>query len=242
MTRITNSRWAGSVFWLSANTAYEVRGVIDDPDGGGTTAGSIRTRSEPVYAVAGHTWWVASDGNDAANGDQATPFATISVAAGHAMPGDEIRLKPGIYYQTLDTPRSGTAGAFIHLSADGPGVILDGSDPAYLQRGDWRNDGGGVFSVPYTPTAERLVCVDSLERLYKQATLLALQSNANTMPQGFAVEGGRLYVKLEDLSSPIGHVMHVARINQGIVIDESDWHVHGLDVRHFGIVSGGDGV
>src|SRR5207249_84658 len=45
MTRITNNRWAGSVLWLMPNTAYEVRGVIDDPDGGGgATAGTVQTR------------------------------------------------------------------------------------------------------------------------------------------------------------------------------------------------------
>jgi parallel beta-helix repeat protein len=57
----------------------------------------------------------------------------------------------------------------------------------------------------------------------------------------WAVEGGRLYVKLEDGGSPIAHVVHVARYNQGIILD-SYWHVRGFDIRHFGTGSGGAGV
>src|ERR1051326_2948249 len=32
MTRISNSRWAGSVMWLAPNRNYQVRAVITDPD------------------------------------------------------------------------------------------------------------------------------------------------------------------------------------------------------------------
>ncbi len=242
MTRITNARWAGSVLWLQKDTSYEVRAVITDPDGGTSATGTTRTRLEPSATPTGRAWWVATNGNDANSGDPGSPLATLNAAAGRAQPGDEIRVKPGIYYQTLDTPRSGTAGAYIHLVADGPGVIIDGSDPAYLNRTDWLPHGGGIYSVPYTPTSNRLVVADSLQRLYKQANLAALQSNANGMTQGFAIEAGRLYVKLEDQSSPIGHTMHVARYNVGLYIDSSYWRVAGLEVRHFGTASGGSGI
>ena len=67
------------------------------------------------------------------------------------------------------------AGARIHLVADAPGVILDGSAPAYLHRTDWVNEGGGVFSVPFAG-ATMLVAADSLQRLYHQADLASLQA------------------------------------------------------------------
>jgi hypothetical protein len=48
MSKITNSRWAGSILWLEPNTSYEVRAVINDPDGGGTSASATTTtRLEP---------------------------------------------------------------------------------------------------------------------------------------------------------------------------------------------------
>ncbi|MBI1798540.1 MAG: right-handed parallel beta-helix repeat-containing protein [Candidatus Eisenbacteria bacterium] len=242
MTRITNSRWAASVLWLSPRTSYEVRVVIDDPDGGGSASATVTTRDDTPLVPAGRTWWVAPAGNDSAAGAATTPLRTLQHAADLAQPGDEIRVRPGIYYQSLDTPRSGTASLPIFLTADAPGVILDGSDPASLTRGDWTSSGGGIWSVPYATAANRLVCADSLQRLYKQATLADLEANANGMTQGFAIEGGRLYVKLEDLSNPTGHVMHVAHFNNALFVDESYWRIRGFDIRYYGMASGGGGV
>ena len=242
MTRITNNRWAGSVFWLQADTPYDVRATITDADGGGTVTGTIRTRKNLPSAPSGRAWWVATNGNDTNAGTSTTPLATLQGAASRAVAGDEIRVRPGIYYQTLDTPVSGTAAAPIHLTADGPGVVFDGSDPAYLNRSDWRSDGSGVYSVPYTPTTNRLVCADSVQRLYQQASVAALQTNGNGVAQGFVITGGRLYVKLESGTTPVGHVMHVTRYNVGLLIDQSYWHVSGLEVRYFGNTTNGSGI
>lgn len=241
MTRLPNTRWAASVMWLTQDTNYEVRAIIEDPDGGGSATGTVRTRRLPSRTPTGSTWWVAVNGSDTAPGSSAQPFATFQVAANRAQPGDEIRVRPGIYYQTLDTPRGGTSSSLIHLVADGPGVILDGSDPAYLSRSDWRNDGGGVYSVPFTG-ATRVVCVDSLMRLYNHANLAAIQSNALGVDQGFAVEGGRLYVKLEGGVTPIGRKVHVARYNYGMFVDFSYWRITGFEVRFFGTGTGGAGI
>jgi hypothetical protein len=241
MTRITGSRWAGSVMWLSSGTAYDVRAVVTDPDGGVTATGSVTTRSDPPTTPSGRTWWVATNGNDTNSGTLSAPLATLAQAANNAQPGDEIRVKPGIYYQTLDTPRAGTASAPIHLVADGPGVRLDGSDPAFLKRSDWSSDGSGIYSVPYTGST-MLVAADSLQRLYHQASLSALQTNANGVAQGWAVEGGRLYLKLEDGSSPNNHTIHVARFNQAIYVDQSYWRIDGFDVRYCGLTTSGGGI
>jgi len=241
MARINNSRWAGSVLWLAPGATYDVRAVVSDPDGGATATGTVTTRVEPSTLATGRTWWVATNGNDANSGSSSAPLATLSAAANNAQPGDEIRVKPGIYYQTLDTPKAGTASAPIHLVADGAGVRLDGSDPAFLKRTDWRSDGSGIYSVPYSATT-MYVGADSLQRLYHQASLSALQSNANGVSQGWAVESGRLYVKLEDGSSPNNHTMHVARYNQGVYVDMSYWRIDGFDVRCFGLNANGGGI
>lgn len=244
MTRISNNRWAGSVLWLNENTAYDVRAVITDPDCGSEASETVQTRSSTVPAVSGRTWWVATTGSDTTgDGTSSNPYATLNKAATVVLADEEIRVRPGTYYQSMSTGRSGTLTAPIHLTADVPGVHIDGSDPAYLNRSDWRSDGGGIFSVPYTTlTSNRLVSVDTDQRLYKQATLADLQANANTMTQGFAIEGGRLYVKLEDQSSPNGHTVHVARYNVGLYVDASNWIVNGLDIRYFGTTGNGSGI
>lgn len=241
MTRITNLRWAASVMWLQPDMPYEVRAVITDLDGGATVTGSVRTRREPNTTPSGTTWWVATNGSDAAAGTSGAPLATLQAASAKAQPGDQIRVRPGIYYQTLDVAKAGTVSSLIHLVADGPGVVLDGSDPAFLQRSDWSSDGGGVYSVPFAGSA-RLVVADDLQRLYHQATLAALQSNANGVSQGYVVEGGRLYVKLENGTSPSGHVMHVARYNVGIYVDMPYWRISGFEIRYFGNAAAGFGV
>jgi hypothetical protein len=241
MTRITNRRWAGSVLWLAPDTPHEVRAVVEDPDGGGAVVGVVRTRPEPPTVATGRTWWVAPSGSDSAAGTPTAPLRTLQAAADGAQPGDEIRVRPGVYYQALAAPRSGAAGAYIHLVADAPGAILDGSDPALLSRPDWRDDGGGVFSLPFAGVT-RLVCADSLQRLYHQASLAALQSNANGVAQGWTIESGRLWVKLEDGSSPAAHVMHVARYDVGIYIERAYWRVAGFEVRYFGTSAAAGGI
>ena len=233
LVRITNRRWAGSVMWLPEDASVEVRAVIEDPDGGSSATASTRTRSAPSTVPTGATWWVAPGGNDASAGTFGAPFATLQAAAGRANPGDEIRVRAGVYYQTVRCARAGTSGNLIHLVAHEPGVVLDGSDPALLRRSDWRSDGGGIWSIPFT-AATRLVCADSLQRLYHQTSLANLQANANGMTQGWTIEGGRLSVKLEDLSSPAGHVMHVARYNVGVSLEAGYWRVSGLEARYYG--------
>jgi len=241
MTRITNQRWAGSIFWLTPGTSYEVRAVIEDPDGGGNAQGSTTTPTGTLPPPTGRTWWVAPNGDDASAGTEASPLRTIAAGVAKANAGEEIRVKPGIYYETLDTPRSGTASAPIHLVAHGPGVILDGSDQAMLHRSDWRDDGDGVFSVPFSG-APLLVCADSLQRLYHHGSVSALRANANGVAQGWVIEGGRLNVKLEDRSSPNNHTMHVSKLDVGIQLDQSYWKVSGFEIRYYGLSAVASGV
>lgn len=241
LSRIANSRWAGSVIGLDADTRYEVRGVIEDPDGGGgAVTRTVRTRRRLPDTPTGRTWVVAPHGNDEAAGTTQAPFRTLAHAASLVRPGDAIRVKPGVYHESFDTPRSGTATQPIHLIAE-PGAILDGSDPAYLHRTDWRSEGGGIWSVPYTGTT-RLVCADSMQRVYRQGTLERLRLNHAGVAQGWAAENGRLYVKLEDRSNPAGHTMHVADLDTGLFLDESFWRVSGFTVRFFGTTVAASGI
>lgn len=240
MTRINGSRWAGSLLWLDPGTTYEVRGVIDDPDGGGLVFGTIATRANPITTSSGRTWHVSKTGNDANNGSSGAPLATIQAAAGRALPGDEIRVQAGIYYQTLDLPKSGTAAAPIHLVGE-PGAVLDGSDPSLVTGAIWQDDGGGVFSVPYTG-ATRLVAADTEQRLYRHTSLANLRSGANGVTQGWATEGGRLYVRLEDATSPAGHQMHVARYDYAMYLDMAHWRVTGFEIRYYGTTTAASGI
>lgn len=241
LTRIGGPRWAGSVFWLAENTAYDVRAIITDPDGGGTVTGAVTTRGRLPAQPSGTTWWVAIGGSDANPGTSGSPKATVQAALNLAQPGDEVRVRPGVYYQTFDTPRAGTAAAPIHVVADGPGVVLEGSEPTLLNRADWRNDGGGIWSQPFT-AATRLVVVDSTMRLYRQSSLANLQANANGMTQGWCTDGARLYIKPEGALNPNGHAVRVARYDNGATVDADYVRVVGFEIRYYGTTAGAAGV
>jgi hypothetical protein len=241
LTRITGSRWAGSVLWVPADTLVELMAIIGDPDGSSLALGSVRTRPEPRTTTPGTVRWVATGGSDANTGTSSAPLATLQAAADLSSPGDEIRVRPGVYYQALHATRAGTAAARIRVVADGPGVVLDGSDPALLHAGGWLSEGGGVYSLAYAGTT-RLVAADDRQRLYRHASLAELQAGAHGVAQGWTVANGRLYVRLEDGSSPAGHTLHVARYDNGVFLEASHWRVGGLEVRHYGTTAAACGI
>jgi len=105
LVRISGSRWVGSVFWLAENTGYDIRAIIDDPDGGGSATGAVTTRGKLPSSPSGTTYWVATSGNDANSGSSGSPKATVQGALNSAQPGDQVRVRAGVYYQTFDTPR-----------------------------------------------------------------------------------------------------------------------------------------
>jgi hypothetical protein len=241
LTRIDGPRWAGSVLWLTPDTPYEVRVVVEDPDGGGQVSGAARTRTRLPQTAGARTLWVSTTGDDAGPGTLGAPLRSVQAGLNAAQPGDEVRVRPGVYYETVRPPRGGTEQAPIHLVAEGPGVVLDGSDPAFLLRSDWRDDGGGVWSVPFSAAA-RLVVVDSTMRLFKHATLADLRAGTGGIAQGFALEGGRLHVRPEDGLTPNGRPVHVARFENAIYLDVSHVRVVGLEVRYYGTGGSGAGI
>jgi hypothetical protein len=74
------------------------------------------------YKVKGHTYYVATDGNDGGAGTEAKPFRTIGKALGKAAAGDAVYVKAGTYAETLNIVRSGEEDRPIILSC-APGAL-----------------------------------------------------------------------------------------------------------------------
>jgi MYXO-CTERM domain-containing protein len=73
-------------------------------------------------------FYVATTGNDGNPGNQAQPFRTIRKAVGVANPGDTVFVGSGTYTGAVNLTRSGTATAWITISAfPGELPIIDGA-------------------------------------------------------------------------------------------------------------------
>ena len=101
-------QFAGSVFNLRPDSAYEVKLTIEDPDGVMTTRlGLVRTRAVPrELPLSPHVVHVNSD-------------ETLASALARAAPGDVITLANGRYRGPVTMNRSGTPADPIVIKGDG---------------------------------------------------------------------------------------------------------------------------
>ena len=152
MTRINNARWAAQRPVAPADPPYEVRAVITDPDGGGDRppAAPAPARTRLPAGAAGRLW-VATNGNDGNTGSSTSPFRTIRPRRISPSPATRCACARDLLRDARHAAQRNRERAD-PLVADGPGVILDGCDPAFLNRSDWRSEGGGVYSLAYTGT------------------------------------------------------------------------------------------
>ncbi|MCU0780332.1 MAG: DUF1565 domain-containing protein, partial [Akkermansiaceae bacterium] len=74
--------------------------------------------------------YVATTGDDAADGSAAAPLRTIQAAANLALPGDVITVRAGVYRERIDPPRGGESEAkrIVYQAAPGETVAIKGSE------------------------------------------------------------------------------------------------------------------
>lgn len=120
--RITEKRFAGSLFWLKANSIYEVLVKIEDPDdivGASTISVTGRTRSEILPKPIGNIMNV-------------TPADDLNNIINNLKAGDTLIFKKGIYYGSIKINVSGENDNPVILKSESNGeVILDGSEPGF---------------------------------------------------------------------------------------------------------------
>jgi hypothetical protein len=100
------------------------------------TSAVTKTFTVTVGASLIGPFYVSSlNGSDLNSGTAASPFKTISKAAGVAQPGDTINVMEGIYRERVSPPRGGTEGFPIkYLAENGRRVFIKGSD---VYEGPW---------------------------------------------------------------------------------------------------------
>lgn len=113
--------FAGSVLGLAPDTAYELRVVVSDPDGGGSTIETLAVTAGPPVEHPLTPNRVA-----------VTTRAELVAALAGALPGDVIELAPGIYSGPFSAGRGGTASDPVIIRGPGAGLVtIDAGGASY---------------------------------------------------------------------------------------------------------------
>ena len=244
LVRISTTTFTGSLFGLSPGGNWEARVTLTDPDGvsgANVQTTAFTTRPALLAEPSLQTLFVAPGGDDGGPGTAGQPLATIQEAADRAAPGTLISIAPGVYRERVELAVSGSALQPIVFRGSAPGAILDGADAAIAQGATWTAQGGGVYARVLGFTTGHVVT--ELGRLFRYDSLADLQALGAGAPGGFFFDGTTLRVRFADNSSPAAHSMHVARLEEGFVLDGRSFaRIENLELRHFGSGDYGKGV
>jgi hypothetical protein len=115
---------AGSILFLGAGAAHEVRLTFADPDGGADQQTvTVWTRPQPAMPTLGRTFHVIP-GSGGGNGSAANPFRGILSAESVAQPGDIFLVHAGNYGGRIAFNKPGTINGYIVWKAAGDGEAL----------------------------------------------------------------------------------------------------------------------
>lgn len=119
--------------------------------------------------MTGHDFFVATNGDDSAQGSDSAPFRSIQQCVRAAVsPGDRCHVRGGIYRENVSLLHSGTAAAQITVAAaDGEAAIVSSLDLVSAGSSGWKwlrntQDGGRVYETRRLEHQYRALYVDGL--------------------------------------------------------------------------------
>ena len=219
LTRISDTRFVGSLFWLEPGTVYDVRVTFSDPDGdpldNTTRQATASTRTE-INIPSAKNSFIVSPGGAGVTCSLISPCSLLE-GISRAQPGDEVVLRGGVYYQgEISFPRSGAPGAPIVVRGySNEEAVLDGADPAPLT---WTAAGAGIYATSTNIQEIGLVTANGA-RLYPYSDLASLQTLSWNIP-GFYTDGQSLYLHLAGGADPNNAVIVVSRYNRGFEVEK----------------------
>ena len=163
--RITEKRFAGSLFSLKPGTIYEVIVKLEDVDGlsgAGTASSEIKTRVDAVPVPSGKIIII-------------TPSDDVKRVIAGLKPGDTVIFKKGVYYLNIDIALSGKSTEPIVLKSETAGeAVLDGSNPGIVPQ--WNLD-EKTKTFWASCDEEPLYIASGEEQLYRYAKFDDLNTN-----------------------------------------------------------------
>ena len=234
LSRINETRFVGSLFWLEPGTAYDVSVTFSDPDGGPlngvTISNTISTREEIIIPSPADTHHVSPSGS----GTTCSLALPCSLTEGinQAQPGEEVVLRGGTYFAGgIDLPRSGSAASPIIIRGyEGETAVLDGADPDSFS---WTSIGEGVYRTTVNVAGTHLVTANGM-RLFPYDDLTGLETLNRDNTPGFYATGTNLYVHLAGDADPNLVSMVVSRYGTAFTVEQDFIYFLDLTFRHYG--------
>jgi parallel beta-helix repeat protein len=189
------------------------------------------------------TYYVDNQSPDASPsgpGTPAQPYATITAAvAAHAGPGTTILVRPGLYREQVSITASGADGDPFVIRAEGPGVVIDGSDD-FTGEPQWVGAGDAAASGAHDPRAIDYAWLAAgvtwpPEQVFlngRRLTPLAVSPEV-LPPDAFTwVSGEGLYVNLAGSNPGTQDVAVARRDNAFRVMGSRSWvRIEGFEIR-----------
>jgi len=185
----------------------------------------------PAGPAAAATWWVDNQSGICSNssdaGSQEQPYCSIVAAANvHHAPGDTILVMPGTYREKVAVPGSGAPDLPLVLLAQGPGVLIDGSD-SFASPVQWTAYAGSVWLAAGVTWPPRQVFVDGARLSPASIAPDDLPASSFTW-----VSGEGLYVNLGG-DNPGVHETLVGRRSYAFYATAQSWvNIEGFDIAH----------
>ena len=236
LSRVSDTRFVGSLFWLKPGTPYDVRVTLDDPDGpplnGVIVSGAASTRPEIHIPNPKKIYYVGPNGSGSSCTMQSPCALTFGITEAQA--GEAVFLRGGIYQADgISLPRSGTADEPIVIRGyPGEIAVLDGSDPdagSFV----WSHYQNGVYTTTVNAPDPHYIMADGV-RLFPYDDLTDLEHLARESMPGFYASGTTLYVHLVGDIDPSGVSMVISRFGNAFYVEQNYIFFLDLTFRYYG--------
>lgn len=174
---------------------------------------------------------------------QMTLFPTIQAAINAAEAGDLIRIREGVYHETLVIhKKSGTLQAPIQLEgAKGEKVVIDGAWEDLQKKGNkrWRRVAPGAYETELPSTSSNLpwdrVTAASIGEEDSLIATYWFDAKLDSMQKGTGIlrRGSTVRIKMQEGEDPNNVIIHIGRSDAVLKIkDVCHWKIHNLSFRH----------